>query len=375
MKRLKIVHTEASDAWGGQDIRVLNEALWFRGQGHSVHIFNPAHGEILKRAQALGLPSEAVSFAKRAKVADFLRLVRRFKVIKPDLVCTHSSVDSWVGLLAARFCKVPVAVRYRHVSTPVSDNFMNRWQYQSLCDHVVTTAASIRRNLCKTFGLQEHTVSSIPTGIDPPAMPHRSEAKSALLSRLGLPDKALLLGQVSVLRSWKGHLVLMDAFERLADRVPECYLLLVGGGPGMEHFSRRRKQSPVARRILMVGHQDDVWPFFRGLDVAVLCSTKNEGIPQAGLQAMFAGCPFVGTNVGGIPEIVHHEQTGLVVEPNDPEGLAKAIIRLLHHPELGNRMAELARNMARGEFTLESMGQKMESLFQALVASAKSKRP
>lgn len=374
MNRLKIVHTEASDAWGGQDIRVYNEVLWFLKQGHFVQLYNPAHGEIYQRAKRAGLASEAISFSRNTKLHDFVRLVLRFKKIKPDIVCTHSSVDSWVGLLAARFCKVPVAVRYRHVSTPVSPNFMNRWQYQSLCDHVVTTARIIRSDLQEKFTLPGGRVSSIPTGIDPPDMPSREQAKRHLLQRLGLPSDALLLGQVSVLRSWKGQYVLMDAFERLASRVPNSYLLLVGGGPVRDDYARRIRKSPVGHRMLLVGHQENVWPFFRGMDVAVLSSTRNEGIPQAGLQAMFAACPFVGTNVGGIPEIVRHEQTGLAVEPNDPKGLAEAILRLLHHPEFGNRMAERARNMVRGEFTLESMGQKMESLFQALVASAKGKR-
>ncbi|HDQ41896.1 MAG TPA: glycosyltransferase family 1 protein, partial [Desulfonatronum sp.] len=239
---------------------------------------------------------------------------------------------------------------------------------------VVTTAEMIRRNLQDTFALGAQKVSSIPTGVVAPDMPFRPEAKRRLLQRLGLPSKALLVGQVSVLRSWKGQYVLINAFERLAPLVPESVLLLVGGGPVRDDYARRIRNSPVGHRILLVGHQENVWSFFRGMDVAVLASTRNEGIPQAGLQAMFAGCPFVGSDVGGIPEIVKHEHTGLLVRPGDADTLAAAMERVLRHPEFGALLAQNAQDMVRTTFTMEHMGHRMESLFQGLVATAKSKR-
>jgi glycosyltransferase involved in cell wall biosynthesis len=372
MNPLTIVHTEASDAWGGQDIRVFNEALWFRKHGHRVFLFNPVRGELFRRAKQTGLNCTAVSFSSKVQLFDFMRLVCHVQRIKPDILCTHSSVDSWLGLLAARVCKVPVAIRCRHVSTPVRANCMKRWQYRSLCDHIVTTAHMIRFDLQQKFLLPEHRISSIPTGIAAPAMPSRTDAKKRLVQRLGLPPGASLVGQVSVLRSWKGQYVLIDAFERCAAQVPHSYLLLAGGGPVRDDYARRIRKSFVGHRILLLGHQEDVWPFFRGMDVAVLSSTRNEGIPQAGLQAMFAGCPFVGTNVGGIPEIVRHEETGLLVRPSDPEDLAAAIVRLLLRPEFGSQIARNALNMAKENYTLDQMGQRLETLFLRLTATAKT---
>ncbi|PTN31409.1 hypothetical protein C6366_18175 [Desulfonatronum sp. SC1] len=372
---LTIIHTEASDAWGGQDIRVFTEALWLRDQGHHVHLFTPAHGELFQRASEAGLDCEAVPFAKRTKPVDFARLMRRFKDIRPDVVCTHSSVDSWVGLTAARACKVPATIRYRHVSTPVGNNFMNRWQYRRLCDHVVTTAGAIQDELRRTLGLPPDKVSSIPTGIAPPDLPSRDQARAALLERFNLPKTARLIGQVSVLRSWKGQYVLIDAFERLAAEMPDARLLLVGGGPVMGDYSKRSRESPFASRILLPGHQEDVWPFFRGLDVAVLASTRNEGIPQAGLQAMFARCPFVGTAVGGIPEIVDHQRTGLLAPPSDPKALAAAITEVLRCPELGATMADNALNLVRSAFTLSAMGRRVEALLRRLINETNRKRP
>ncbi|WP_052812811.1 glycosyltransferase family 4 protein [Desulfonatronum thioautotrophicum] len=366
MPPLNIIHTEASDAWGGQDIRVLNEALWFHAHGHRVHIFTPGHGQLFRRCRDAGLSCEAATFTRSRQLADFIRMVTRFRAIQPDVVCTHSSVDSWVGLTAARFCAVPATIRYRHVSTPVGNNFMNRWQYRGLCDHVVTTAETIQNSLQRNLGLPADKISSIPTGIAPPHLSSRAQARAALLERFNLPDTAHLIGQVSVLRSWKGQYVLIDAFERMAAKQPEARLLLIGGGPVMGDYSKRSRESAFASRIFLPGHQEDVWPFFRGLDVAVLASTKNEGIPQSGLQAMFAQCPFVGTNVGGIPEIVDHQHTGLLVAPGDPAALAAAITTVLRRPDLGAMMAENALRQVQSTFTLSAMGRRVESLMRRL---------
>ncbi|TVQ98630.1 MAG: glycosyltransferase family 1 protein [Desulfovibrionales bacterium] len=370
MPPLNIIHTEASDAWGGQDIRVLNEALWFHAQGHRVHIFTPEHGQLFRRCRDAGLSCEATAFTRSSQPADFIGMVTRFKAIRPDVVCTHSSVDSWVGLTAAKFCAVPATIRYRHVSTPVGNNFMNRWQYRRLCDHVVTTAAAIQSSLQRNLGLPADKTSSIPTGIAPPPLPPRTQARAALLERFNLPDTASLIGQVSVLRSWKGQYVLIDAFERLAAEQPEARLLLIGGGPVMGDYSKRSRESRFASRILLPGHQEDVWPFFRGLDVAVLASTKNEGIPQSGLQAMFAQCPFVGTDVGGIPEIVNHRHTGLLVAPGDPAGLAAAITTILGRPDLGAMMADNALRQVQSRFTLSVMGRRVEALMHRLTEAS-----
>jgi glycosyltransferase involved in cell wall biosynthesis len=368
-RRLSIVHTEASNGLGGQDLRVLHEAFWFHDQGHRVHIFNPRQGQIFKRACSLGMGCTAVPFTKSGQAFDFIRLVRSLRSIRPDLVCTHSSVDSWVGLLAARYCRVPVAIRYRHVSTPIRGHWANRLQYRGLCDHVITTAELIQKSIQDGFSLPADRISSIPTGINAPPLVSRATARADLLRRFDLPADAVLIGQVSALRSWKGQYVLINAFEQLAAKMPKSYLLLVGGGPVMADYAKRGRESPFSQRILLPGHQDDVWPFFRGMDVAVLSSTKNEGIPQVGLQAMFAGCPFVGTTVGGIPEIVHHEQTGLLVPPNDPLVLSAAISRILDQPDLAKELTYNARARVHNRFTLDAMGQTLESLFYRLLAS------
>ena len=139
---------------------------------------------------------------------------------------------------------------------------------------------------------------------------------------------------------------------------------LPGDGPMLDSIKDRISHSPVEERIFIMGHLKDPWWFFRALDVAVLASTENEGVPQSLVQAMFAETPIVGSDVGGIPEIVSHRQTGLLVPPSDPEALAKKIDDYLKDPILCQVCVGNALTRARQSFTINIMGKRVEGIME-----------
>ena len=101
---------------------------------------------------------------------------------------------------------------------------------------------------------------------------------------------------------------------------------------------------------------------FRALDVAVLSSFKNEGIPQTGLQAMFAETPFIGTTVGGIPEIIENMKTGVLVAPSDATALADGLKTLLTDSNLRKEIASQALHFAQTNATMDICGKAVECL-------------
>lgn len=364
MKPLRIIHTEASPGWGGQEIRIMEEMRWFRQHGHHLMLVAPPHSTLVERAKEEGFEISCLLFTKNRilrEVFQFSAIIRRFK---PDVVATHSSVDSWVGLVASRFHGITRRVRYRHVSTPVKGHFLNRWQYRTLCNLVFTTGECIRKPLIETFSLPSEKVVSAPTAIRPPTnMLQRQDARRALQSELKLGNDARFVGQVSVLRSWKGHFFLKEAFALLAENFPDLHLVFVGGGPQEPIWVETLAEDPLRDRIHLVGHKADPWPYFRALDLAVLASVGDEGIPQSLLQAMYAGIPVVGTNVGGIPEIVLDDVTGLIAKPSDPMSLADALKRLLDDLALQEKLSHKAYDLVSENFKWDALGQKIERLF------------
>jgi glycosyltransferase involved in cell wall biosynthesis len=148
------------------------------------------------------------------------------------------------------------------------------------------------------------------------------------------------------------------------DQVPDHHLVVIGDGDLVDDLQNQIRQRNGESRIHLMGYRDDPWPYFRALDCFVLASSQFEGVPQAMLQAMFAGSPVIGTDVGGIPDIVRHDQTGLLVPPNNPDHLAEAILHTITRPESALMRADNAFQYVSKNHTLAAMGRKIISLYE-----------
>lgn len=363
-KKLKIIHTEASPHWGGQEIRIFEEMKWFREQGHEMILVAPNNGTLYQRSRDKGFEVISIYFTKPRILLNILKMLWLAWWKKPDVVATHSSTDSWAGLIAAKILGIKKCVRYRHVSTPVKENLLNKWQYKILSNLVITTGECISKPLTKSFLLPENKVITIPTPISPPfQMMGREEAKVMLQRKFRVDSDTRFIGQVSVLRSWKGHSFLIEAFNEIADYIPKLNLVLVGSGPIEEKLKTLVLKSEFSERIQLVGHKENPWPYFRAFEITVLASTKNEGIPQSLLQSMYAQTPVIGTNTGGIPEIICNSSTGLICNKADSQTLAKAILRLLRNHRLQEEFSKNAHDFVIEKFNWNELGLQIEKKF------------
>jgi glycosyltransferase involved in cell wall biosynthesis len=315
--------------------------------------------EISKAFKAEGLEVIPVGFRKSTQVGDFFRCYKLFRQLKPGLVGAHSNIDTRVALAAAAAAGVPRRVRYRHVSIPVKVSPWNHIIYRKFATAVITTANSITRELVEGFSLPEGFAQTIPTGVADTATDDRSEAREKVLRELGLPDSSVLITQVSVLRQWKGHRDLMAAFDSLAAANPDLHLVLVGGGPGLKYLPEHAAGFATRDRIHFLGHQEDPYPFFKAADVVTLASTGGEGVPQSVLQCFACGSPFVGTRVGGIPDITEDGVNGLLVSPGAPVELAAAISRIISDPGFAATLGSNARKTFEETGSVACMGARL----------------
>ncbi len=361
-RRLRIVHTEASCGWGGQELRILTEARGLRARGHEVQLLCPPEAPILAAASRLGVPATPLPIARLGLGA--LAALRRWLAAHPetDVLNTHSSVDTWLAALAcATLRHAPPIVRTRHVSTRVRHHGPTRWLYQRATCHIVTTGEALREQLVHDNGFDPARITSVPTGIDLERFRPRdsSEARCAL----GLDPARRYLGIVATLRNWKGHTYLLEAFATLAPRHPDWDLLIVGDGPQRANLARRIAELGLEARVRLVGQREDVERWFNAFDVFVLPSYGEEGLSQSVMQAMASALPVVSTTVGAIPEAITTEQTGLLVPPRDVPALARALERLMGDASLRRRLGEAAAAHARERFGLDRMLEAMEAVF------------
>lgn len=364
---MRIVHTEASCGWGGQEIRVLNEATGMLARGHSVSLLCPAPARILVEARARGVPAVALPIGKQ-RVAGVLALRRWLKDHPADVINTHSSTDTWLVALATRFLRHrPPIVRTRHISAPIPGNWPTRWLYRSATRHVVTTGEALRQQVIDQLALEPARVTSVPTGVASRFVPGNRAASRATL---GLPAEVFVVSIIATLRSWKGHRFLLEAFAGLDD--PQARLLIVGDGPQRAALEAQVLALGLAPRVMMPGNQHDVLPWLHATDVFALPSYANEGVPQAILQAMACGLPVISTPIGAIGEAVVAEETGLLVAPQDASALLGAIRRLRDDPVLRERMGQAGRLRATERFSEATMLDRMESIFRDTIAAAGS---
>lgn len=364
-KPLYIVHTESSCGWGGQEIRILNEAEGMLARGHRVEIWAVPESNILKEAQRRGMPHRGLPIGRK-NIRGLRAMRQALRAARPDVVNTHSSTDAWlVALACLTLRRAPPVVRTRHISAPTPINWPTHWLYCSATRHIVVTGDFLRRLFIENNGFPAAHITSVPTGID--LRNFVPGERIAARRALGLAPDAEIIGIVATLRSWKGHRFLIDAFAQL--HRPAARLLIVGDGPMRAAIERQIDELGVRDATILAGNQPDVLPYLQAMDVFVLPSYANEGVPQAILQAMACGVPVISTSAGAIPEVVQDETTGLMVEPENATQLRDAIAQLLAAPARRVELATRAGAAVRTSFSIERMLDRMETIFYSVVPS------
>ena len=360
MKPLQIVHTESSLGWGGQEIRILSEAQGLIRRGHDVKLLCPPAARIHAEAANWGVPAVALPIDRKRPIG-LGALHQWFGAnTASDIINTHSSTDSWLAALAQIALGRPTRiVRTRHISAPVPRGPLSRWLYMRAAARVVTTGEALKRQLVEHNGFRASRIESVPTGID--AGRFRPGERKASRARFGLPQDKILVGIVATLRSWKGHLFLIEAMTRLPEHIE---LVIVGDGPQREVLEQKIAGLGLRGRVRMQGQQADVLPWLRALDIFALPSYANEGVPQALVQAMLVELACVTAPIGGIPEVAEHERTALMVPPRDAIALAAAIERLAGNEGLRRELGEAARKHCVEGYSYERMLERMESVFR-----------
>ncbi|MBI4686387.1 MAG: glycosyltransferase [Nitrospirae bacterium] len=366
---MRILHTEWSDGLGGQEKRVLAEAAGLSQQGHYTAIACRGHARIKEEAVKLGIDVHVVPMKKPYDIVSIIKLAKLFREYKIDIVNTHSGVDSWIGGLASKIAKVPVLVRTRHLNIPLRKSLLNFIHY--LPDVYITCGNNMRNNLVASCGFRADKVVSIPTGVGMEFFDVTRTPQAKL--KYGLNMDSVVITNAGILRSVKGHEITLRAVKPVLQSIPHARFLIVGDGPLRGALEKLAEELGISRYVIFTGFIEDIPEIYSFTDVAVL-SSWSEGLPQSLLQAMAAGVPVVATNVGGVPEVVTDQKTGILVEPGDYEGLAKGIIRILNNPEEPALLTKNAKNIVLSEHSLNQMLSKIEELYSCLLNKEKAGR-
>jgi len=345
--------------WGGQEIRVVREAVGMTGRGHCLIIAARPGSVIFRKAQEAGIRTIPAGFIKKNPFS-ILKLRSIIDAEKPDILNTHSSPDSWVASLAAKLSRTrPKIIRTRHLSTHINSTIVNRFIYGTVPDAVLTTGEEIRNMLIHEKLCDGSRTFSVPTGVDTVMFDPAKTGPS--ISRKGIS-----IGMVGVLRSWKGHKFLLEAVPRILEKIPTAGFYIAGDGPQREHIESEIRALGLQQYVIMLGHREDMPEVFASLDIVVHPSFANEGVPQTVLQAFAMGKAVVASNVGAIPEVVIDEKTGLLIGPRRPDLIAQAVIRLCNDESLRSGLGREARRLVLDKYSFEHMLDRVASVYERI---------
>jgi glycosyltransferase involved in cell wall biosynthesis len=365
MRQWRILHTESSRGWGGQEVRVFVELEWMRARGHWVALAAHPASAIAKHAKEAGLRFYSLNTHKALLPFEVIRLAIWLLWNRVEVVNTHSSNDGWLAGLAARLAVRPILIRSRHIEVDYPNRFWSGLAFRVLPRHVLTTSQRIADRLGAELDVPPERVTCVSTGID--LTRFHPGVTSILRQELGLAPDVVLVGMISVLRSWKGHATFLDAAaELLKSASRPIHFVIAGDGPGRDELVAKIELEPWKGCVTLLGHRADVPNVLASLDVLVLPSFAHEGIPQIILQAQAMARAVVATTVGGIPEVVKDGVTGLLVPPRDPVKLAEKIRAVLDDADLRKRLGQAARANIEQKHSLDAMGERLLGLYEKL---------
>jgi glycosyltransferase involved in cell wall biosynthesis len=357
---MKVLHTESSLGWGGQELRTVLETEALMRRGHQVQIACCPESQFGFRS---GLSSDILVFVAlhKKRPGCVFAAYRLLKQLAPDIVVTHSSTDAWVVAIARCFLvKPPIMIRMRHVRASVQVNLMTRWMYQQAV-MTVTTSEDIRRHLIERLCLPDSRVVSVPTGVDAEVFcAANPREREVIRLRLKMRDERTHVLMVSTLRSWKGHDSVLVALKDL----PRVRLHIVGDGPQDALLRARVKELHIANQVVFWGHHAEVAPFYQAADLFLQPSLRHEGVSQSLLQAGACEIPVIASDIGGLNEVIEHEISGLLVEPGSSQTVFDAIDTCLKQPGSAARRARMLKARILKQHTLGAMADRMERIYE-----------
>jgi glycosyltransferase involved in cell wall biosynthesis len=206
---------------------------------------------------------------------------------------------------------------------------------------------------------------TIPNGVRIDAfddLPDRVAARA----RFKLPSDTPIVGTVGRLVPVKNHRLLIEAFSRIHQEMPETHLAILGDGPLGESLATHAADLRLSNDVSFVKSSPSAEIFLRCLDVFAL-SSESEGMPLTLLEAMAAGVPAVATGVGGIPEVIENGADGYIVPASGPEPLARTISSLLSHPGEAREMGMRGREKVKRRFNAERTVRETERIYSDLL--------
>lgn len=362
MNTMRVCFVFASPGIGGAERSMARLMQVAHGQEMqcSVILAGPPNPELIALIEPLGIPWQRVG---KWAITD---LTRAFREYQPDVAYLFGQIRTLWWNLAARRAGVPILIGAERGS---GTRWINRWGRRLdhfLLDAYITNSTSAAEVLQNCAGVRSEQTYVIHNGVSFSTNPPSPVPENM---QLGSPSIVC----VANIRPLKGQILLLRVVKRLRQEYPDARAVLVGKDMTDGAFFTEVKALGLDDMFTWTGFVSDVRGFLQHADVFVLPSRYREGMPTSILEAMYAGLPVVGTQVGGVAELITNNKTGYIVMPDDENALFEGLQAILSSPERASEFGRAGRERVVQEFTMEQMVKKHIKVFTKVLKTKKRK--
>ncbi|EKO3400400.1 glycosyltransferase [Vibrio fluvialis] len=323
-----------------------------------------------QKAQELGITSELDAFGilmgwreQRITLTQFFSQIARAKTLirqyRIQLVHVNSGAACQWMWIAARICRVPMLTQL-HSDYTLRDRFR---LCLHLSPHVITVSKAISIRLSQE-GYPLQNLSVVHNGIDIETL--TEHPIQCVRQSLGINKSSTVIASVGSLIHRKGMDRLIQAVASL--NRPDLHLLIIGEGPEKPALKQLAAELKIAEQIHFVGEQSEVFGWLRGGVDLFVSGARDEAFGLVLAEAAAAGLPVIAPNVGGIPEVLQHQESALLYDPESPEQLPQYIADLLSDAKLATKLRQAALERVNARFSLQANTAALTSLYSQLLA-------
>ena len=355
---------------GGRTVRVADTARELVAQGHLPRIitFLPLGAEVSECLLA-GLDVDVCLKSEGFDMALLYRISRILKKDGYDLIHAHCETSYLYGGLAGRFHGIPVVGTYHRSNLAF---FEASWKYKilnRLLNHCVAISFDRKRLIVDNLGRQEDQVSVIHGGVDIETLLIAKAQRLGNIDRLdvhcGAGPILLSLGHIGEI---KGHDIVIQAIAVVVQHYPGAVLYICGWGEADEKQALLSliDTHKLSDHVYLKGQVTNPAQWLSVADVFVM-APREEGFGLVFAEASAIALPIVATRVGGIPDIIEDEETGLLVQPESVDETASALLKVIGNKELAARLGAAAAVRAKHLFSRKTMGQRYADLMEVVL--------
>ncbi|HQU73631.1 MAG: glycosyltransferase family 4 protein [Calditrichaeota bacterium] len=349
--------------WGGGEKWMFLAARGLRDKGHRVYVGGRVDSLFLRTFREMEFETLPLHITGDFGLINILK-IRRFLLARGiDAVVANFNKDIRLTGIAGRLANRP-AIIARSGALILRNNWRYRLSYRKLVDGILTNSLSIKKRYTSYPFIENQFVRVIYNGIDP----HTETEYHGPFpgADFGMPDHRPVIGNFGRLVKVKQPLMFLEVAHRIKEDYPEALFLMVGDGPMRNEILSYAAQLGLTENLYLPGFQEAVFKFYSMCDL-VLLTSEHEGQPNVIMEAMLAGKPVISFDVGGVSELIHSEETGIRVAPNDIYRMGEMALELLADEPRRLAIGEAARRFISRNFSVGVMVEKVEEYLLEVV--------